>query len=71
VADVTNMDGAMALVRQAQQARAVVGTAMNAASSRSHCVFMLKITGWHAATATRLQVRKETLDAPNTLPWGL
>ncbi|GIL75026.1 hypothetical protein Vretimale_2510 [Volvox reticuliferus] len=52
---VTDMEGATELVRQAAEARAVVATAMNAASSRSHWVFMLNITGWHSGTGTRLQ----------------
>ncbi len=46
---------AAALVRRAQAARACEATAMNAASSRSHSVFMLNIAGAHAATGVRLQ----------------
>lgn len=46
---------AAALVRRAVAARACEATAMNAASSRSHSVFMLNIAGAHAATGVRLQ----------------
>jgi hypothetical protein len=35
---------------RAQEARACEATAMNAVSSRSHCVFMLYITASHAAS---------------------
>ncbi|KAI8466954.1 MAG: kinesin-domain-containing protein [Monoraphidium minutum] len=42
------------LVRRAAEARACGETAMNAASSRSHVVFMLYIEGAHAASGTRL-----------------
>jgi hypothetical protein len=42
------------LVRRAGEARASAETAMNSVSSRSHCVFMLYITGVHAASNTRL-----------------
>ncbi|GLC68742.1 hypothetical protein PLESTF_000730300 [Pleodorina starrii] len=54
VVKVHDLEGATELVRQAGEARAVVATAMNASSSRSHCVFMLNITGWHQSTGTRL-----------------
>lgn len=52
---VTTTDAAAALVRKAAQARACEATAMNAVSSRSHSVFMLNITGKHAASATCLR----------------
>ncbi|KAI8468897.1 MAG: kinesin-domain-containing protein [Monoraphidium minutum] len=42
------------LVKRAAEARASGETAMNAASSRSHSVFMLYIAGAHAASGTRL-----------------
>ncbi|KDD71705.1 kinesin, partial [Helicosporidium sp. ATCC 50920] len=47
-------DEAASLIRRAASARAVESTAMNASSSRSHSVFMLYITGEHAATGTLL-----------------
>ena len=43
------------LISRAATARAVDSTAMNAASSRSHSIFMLYIIGTHACTGTRLQ----------------
>ncbi|KAK9792707.1 hypothetical protein WJX73_008450 [Symbiochloris irregularis] len=46
---------AQVLMRRAGRARAVEATAMNAESSRSHSVFMLHITGRHAASDTCLQ----------------
>ncbi|KAK9909075.1 hypothetical protein WJX75_006832 [Coccomyxa subellipsoidea] len=52
---ITTTDAAAALVRKAAQARACEATAMNAVSSRSHSVFMLNITGRHAASATTLR----------------
>jgi hypothetical protein len=52
---VTSPDAAAALVRKAAQARACEATAMNVTSSRSHSVFMLNITGRHAASATCLR----------------
>ncbi|KAG2494752.1 hypothetical protein HYH03_006997 [Edaphochlamys debaryana] len=52
---VTDADGAAALCRKAAAARAVEATAMNRVSSRSHSVFMLYITGYHAGSGTRLQ----------------
>ncbi|PNW85905.1 hypothetical protein CHLRE_03g200600v5 [Chlamydomonas reinhardtii] len=52
---VTDAECAAQLVRRAAAARAVEATAMNSQSSRSHSVFMLYISGWHAGTATRLQ----------------
>jgi len=45
---------AAALMARAQEARACEATAMNAVSSRSHCVFMLYITASHAASNTSL-----------------
>lgn len=48
-------DVAAELVRRAAAARAVEATAMNATSSRSHCVFMLYISGSHAPSGTTLQ----------------
>jgi kinesin family member C1 len=48
-------EDAAALVRRAAAARVTESTAMNAASSRSHCVFMLYITGRQEATGTVLQ----------------
>jgi len=52
---VGGVDVAAELVATAARNRAVEATAMNAVSSRSHCVFMLYITGTHGPTATRLQ----------------
>lgn len=52
---VTAPEAAAALVKKAAQARACEATAMNAVSSRSHSVFMLNITGKHAASATTLR----------------
>lgn len=52
---ITTTDAAAALVRKAATARAVESTAMNAVSSRSHSIFMLNITGKHAASATTLR----------------
>ena len=42
------------LVQRATACRAVESTAMNAVSSRSHSVFMLYISGTHAASSTRV-----------------
>ena len=42
------------LIRRATIVRAVESTAMNAVSSRSHSVFMLYISGNHAASSTRV-----------------
>ena len=47
-------ESAAALVRRAAAARACEATALNAASSRSHSVFMLNIAGAHAASGVRL-----------------
>ncbi|PNH05811.1 Kinesin-2 [Tetrabaena socialis] len=52
---VSDAEGAGVLIRRASAARAVEATAMNSVSSRSHSVFMLYITGWHAGSGTRLQ----------------
>lgn len=52
---VTDAEGAAQLVLRAAANRAVDSTAMNSVSSRSHSVFMLYISGWHAGTGTRLQ----------------
>ena len=43
------------LVARAAASRVVHTTAMNAASSRSHSVFMLHISGQHEASGTRVQ----------------
>ena len=43
------------LVQRAAAGRAVESTAMNAVSSRSHSVFMLYISGSHAASGTRVR----------------
>lgn len=43
------------LVAAAAACRVVHTTAMNAASSRSHSIFMLYISGHHEASATRVQ----------------
>ena len=51
---VRSAERAAALVARAAEARACAETAMNAASSRSHCVFMLYISGAHAPTGARL-----------------
>lgn len=47
--------GVAALLQRAAANRAVESTAMNSASSRSHSVFMLYITGRHAARGEVLQ----------------
>ena len=52
---IDDAETAAALIKQAGAARASESTAMNAASSRSHSVFMLFITGRHAPTATLVQ----------------
>ncbi|GFH11296.1 kinesin motor domain-containing protein, partial [Haematococcus lacustris] len=52
---ISDAGAADALIRRAAASRACEATAMNAESSRSHSVFMLYITGSHAATNTRLQ----------------
>jgi kinesin family protein C1 len=51
---VTSVEAAAGLVRRAAAARAVEATQMNAVSSRSHTIFMLYITGEHAASGSRL-----------------
>jgi hypothetical protein len=51
---VTDAEGAAVLMARAAEARACEATAMNAVSSRSHCVFMLYIAASHAATNTNL-----------------
>eukprot|EP00775_Hariotina_reticulata_P012257 gene12257-12395_t len=51
---VTDAGSAAALMARAQEARACEATAMNAVSSRSHCVFMLYISASHAASSTSL-----------------
>lgn len=51
---ITTPDAAAALVKRAAAARACEATAMNASSSRSHSVFMLNISGRHAASGTCL-----------------
>ena len=51
---VTCADGAAAVMKRAAAARAVEATAMNSASSRSHCVFVLYVDGQHAASKTHL-----------------
>ena len=51
---VTSVDAAAGLVRRAAAARAVEATQMNAQSSRSHTLFLLYITGEHAASGQRL-----------------
>lgn len=51
---VTDAASAAALMTRAQEARACEATAMNAVSSRSHCVFMLYISASHAASNTHL-----------------
>ena len=53
-ARVSTAQEAQALMRRAKGARAVEATAMNAESSRSHSVFMLHISGRHAASDTCL-----------------
>lgn len=55
VVRVTSAEGAAALVKRAAGARACEATAMNAASSRSHSVFLLNICGRHAGSGARLQ----------------
>jgi hypothetical protein len=42
------------LVARASEARASAETAMNSASSRSHCVFMLYVAGSHAGSGAQL-----------------
>ena len=51
---VQDAEGAAELMARAAEARACEATAMNAVSSRSHCVFMLYIAASHAATNTNL-----------------
>lgn len=51
---VTDAESAEVLMARAQEARACEATAMNAVSSRSHCVFMLYIAASHAASNTHL-----------------
>ena len=51
---VTSADAAADLVRRAAAARAVESTQMNAQSSRSHTLFLLYITGTHAASGQTL-----------------
>lgn len=51
---IASAEEAAALIRRANQARAVEATAMNAVSSRSHSVFMIYVTGAHEGTGTRL-----------------
>jgi hypothetical protein len=51
---VTDAGSAAVLMARAAEARACEATAMNAVSSRSHCVFMLYIAASHAATNTHL-----------------
>lgn len=51
---VTDTESAAVLMARAAEARACEATAMNAVSSRSHCVFMLYIAASHAATNTHL-----------------
>jgi hypothetical protein len=53
--EVTDVQSAEALVRQAAANRACEATAMNAESSRSHVVFMLYIKGNHPPSGTSLQ----------------
>lgn len=54
-APVSSLQEALNLVRHAAAARASQATAMNEQSSRSHCVFMLYISGQHTPSNTRLQ----------------
>jgi len=51
---VQDAESAAELMARAAEARACEATAMNAVSSRSHCVFMLYIAASHAATNTNL-----------------
>ena len=51
---VPSVDAAAGLVRRAAAARAVEATQMNAQSSRSHTLFLLYITGTHAASGQKL-----------------
>jgi len=51
---ITSVYEATSLVRRAMSARAVEATEMNAYSSRSHTLFLLYITGVHAATGQTL-----------------
>ena len=51
---VPSVDAAADLVRRAAAARAVESTQMNAQSSRSHTLFLLYITGTHAASGQTL-----------------
>lgn len=51
---VQDAESAAVLMARAAEARACEATAMNAVSSRSHCVFMLYIAASHAATNTNL-----------------
>ena len=46
---------AEAVLKRAEQCRSVGATAMNARSSRSHCVLMLHIVGTHGPTGASLR----------------
>jgi len=65
-------EAAAALVRRAAAARACEATALNAASSRSHSVFMLNIAGAHAASGVRLTGGLNLVDLAGrrALVWG-
>ena len=52
---VPNVEAAADLVRRAAAVRTVEATQMNAQSSRSHTLFMLYITGVHAAAGQKLE----------------
>jgi kinesin family member C1 len=52
---ITSEEDAAEIIRRAVASRAVESTAMNHASSRSHSVFLLHITGRHEATGTFLR----------------
>ncbi|KAJ7524216.1 hypothetical protein O6H91_18G082900 [Diphasiastrum complanatum] len=53
--DVTNWKEVSSLLRRAAQSRSVGKTALNEQSSRSHCVFTLRISGINASTEQEVQ----------------
>ncbi|KAI5075513.1 hypothetical protein GOP47_0009589 [Adiantum capillus-veneris] len=53
--EVTNWREVSSLLRQAAQSRSVGKTAMNEQSSRSHCVFTLRISGVNESTEQQVQ----------------
>lgn len=68
---VTDAESAAVLMARAAEARACEATAMNAVSSRSHCVFMLYIAASHAATNTNLTGSLCLVDLAGRWVWVL